>query len=255
MPELVKSATRVTDIIELLADITEGMTLSEIGMALKIPPSSMHALINTLVVRGYLLRDGSSQRYLLGSKLAQIVAIYHSRLDLISIADPTMDRLVSLTGESLFLTRLDSDRITFLKVHPGLGMIRIINEVGTQLPAHACASGKAMLAALPDPEVDQIYPHEQLQAILPNTIKTKTELRKTLRLARQQGWAIDEEEAELGVFAMASCIKDGSGRPLCALAIGAPSFRVHTKMIDDWGKALVKSALSISERFGFHDKN
>jgi len=253
MPKLVKSATRVIDILELLSDVPGGMVLSEICAALQIPASSMHALINTLVIKGYLLRDDTSQRYLIGPKLPQITAIYESHLDLISIASPIMDQLVSFTGESLFLTRLDEDKITFLKVHPGLGIIRIINTVGTHLPAHACGSGKAMMAYLPDVEIDRIYPDEQFPAILPNTIKTKTELRRALQLVRHQGFALDQEEAETGVWAMASCIRDGNGRPISALTIGAPSFRAKAEMIEEWARALTQSALSISVRFGFHD--
>jgi DNA-binding IclR family transcriptional regulator len=253
MPELVKSATRVIDILELLADVTDGLTLSEICATLQIPASSMHALVNTLVIKGYLLRDDTSQRYMLGPKLPQITAIYQSHIDLISIASPIMDQLVSFTGESLFLTRLDGNKITFLKVHPGLGMIRIINTVGTHLPAHACGSGKAIMAYLPDAEIDMIYPDEQLPAVLPNTIKTKTDLRRALQLIRQQGYALDREEAETGVWAMASCIRDGNGRPISALAIGAPSFNVKAERIEDWARALVQSALNISVRFGFHD--
>lgn len=253
MPELVKSATRVLDILGLLADVTDGMTLSEICVALHIPASSMHALVNTLVIKEYLLRDDTSQRYLLGPKLPQIAAIYQSHIDLLSIASPIMDQLVSFTGESLFLTRLDGYKTTFLKVHPGLGMIRIISPVGTHLPAHACGSGKAMLAHLPEAEIDQIYPNEKLPAVLPATIKTRTELKQALQVVRQQGYALDQEEAEAGVWAMASCIRDGNGRPQAALAIGAPSFRVRPEMIEDWAKALVQSALSISVRYGFHE--
>lgn len=253
MPELVKSATRVIDILELLADVSDGMTFSEICVALHIPASSMHALINTLMVRGYLLRDEPSQRYLLGPKIPKITAIYQSHLDLISIASPIMNQLVSFTGESIFLSRLDGNKITFLKVHPGLGMIRIINSVGTHLPAHACGTGKAMMAYLPESEIDLIYPDEQLPPMLPNTIKTKTELKQVLQLVRQQGYALDQEEAEMGVWAMASCIRDGDGRPIAALAIGAPSFRVKAEMIEDWARVIVQSALSISVRFGFHD--
>jgi DNA-binding IclR family transcriptional regulator len=254
MNGLVKSATRVTVILELLADVPDGMTLSEISETLNIPPSSMHALINTLLVKGYLLRDAASQRYKLGPKLPQITAIYQSHLDLISIASPFMDQLVSLTGESILLTRLDGNKITYLKVNPGLGMIKIISDVGTHLPAHACGSGKAMLAQLPDTEIDLIYPEEQFPIVLPNTIKTKQELRQSLQVVRQQGYAIDKEEAEPGVWAMASCIRNSTGRPLAALAIGAPSFRFSAEIIEIWAKALVHSALSISVRFGFHDK-
>ena len=255
MVELVKSATRAIDILELLADVTEGMTLSELCIALQVPASSMHALLNTLVVRGYLLKDDASQRYLLGPKLPQITAIFNSHLDLISIADPFMRRLVTISGESSFVTRLDRDKITILKVHPGSGVIRIFNMVGSHLPAHATGSGKAQLAYLSESELDQLYPNEHLPSILPATINTKTELKRALRLVRERGYALDEEEAEAGVWAMASCIRDGTGRPLASLSISAPSFRVLPEMIEDWAKELAQSALSISEQFGFNNRS
>ena len=255
MSNLVKSAARVIDILELLADVTEGMTLSELCIALLIPASSMHALVNTLIAKGYLLKDEASQRYLLGPKLPQITAIFNSHLDLTSIADPYMRHLVEITGESTFVTRLDRDKITILKVHPGLGVIRIFNMVGSHLPAHATGSGKAQLAYLTEAEVDQIYPNENLPAILPATIKTKTELKQALHLIREAGYALDEEEAEAGVWAMASCIRDGSGRPMASLSISAPSFRVRREVIGEWAKVLVQSALSISERFGFNTRS
>jgi IclR family transcriptional regulator, KDG regulon repressor len=253
MGNLVKSASRVVDILELLAESNNGLTLSELCMALQIPPSSMHALVNTLMLRGYLLRDPASQRFLLGPKLPQITAILNSHQDLLSISDPYMRHLVKVTGESVFVTRLNRDRIVILKVLPGLGAIRIFNMVGSYLPAYATGSGKAQLAYLTNAEVDQLYPNENLPGLLPATIKTKTELKQAFIKIRACGYALDEQEAEEGVWAMACCIRDGSGRPLASLSIAAPSFRLPREIISDWALELAKSVRSISERFGFYE--
>ncbi|PKO04279.1 MAG: hypothetical protein CVU41_17790 [Chloroflexi bacterium HGW-Chloroflexi-3] len=248
---LVKSAVRSLDILELLAEYSEGLHLTEVGKRLKIPLSSLHNLMATLVYRGYLLKSEGANIYQLGPKFAQLQASYDADINLTKIVEPYMDRLQNLTGETSGLSVLQGSTIVFINKHSGKELLQVINPVGTRLLAHATGSGKAMLAHLSNDEIDKIYPKEQLPVRTPFTIKNKSQLKKALAVIRHKGYAFDEQESEIGVWAVASCIKNREGAPIAALSIVAPLVRLETKEHSEWYELIKRIADEISARLGY----
>ena len=156
LPEdrLVKSSARTLDVLELLARFPDGLTLTCISHHLRIPVSSLHNIMGTMTRRGYLLRDQTARSYRVGPKLGQLSAMARGQPDLISVADPFLHTLTHLTGESTSLSILEGDTIVFIHRHLSKELVQVgVNSIGTRVPAHATASGKVMLAHLPEEDI------------------------------------------------------------------------------------------------------
>lgn len=248
---IVKSAARALNILELLANYPEGLTLSQICDELDIPFSSMYDLAGTLTHYGFLLRDDATLLYRLGPKMLQLAGKFWANQDLVGTAAPIMAEIRDRVGETTSLSILQDDLIVFVHKAPARGVVQVVNPVGTRLPAHATGSGKVMLAHLSEDELHQRYPQEQLEKITPSTIGTRTELFEALTRTRATGYAEDQEESQIGVWAVAACIRDALGEPMAALSIVAPAFRVEAKDHDQWPELVIEGAARISSLFGF----
>lgn len=207
----VKSASRVLDVFELLARDPQGLSLKEISESLGIPVSSCHALLQTLQLKGYVLRDEEGLVYHLGAKLFGLVATHSENVDLIHLADPVMEQMTRLCNEAVSLAVLQGAEVVFIHKKTAGDVIRIVNPVGTHLPAHATGLGKAILATLSDSQLDALYPHDELPISTPHTLATKQALRACLAQVRETGVAYDREESRLGVQAVGSAIRDRVG--------------------------------------------
>lgn len=250
MAASVKSAVRVLEILKLLSEFPRGLTQKEVSRMLHIPPSSLHALVHTLEAAGYLYRDPNTQYYRLGGGIFRLAHALDSNTDLVAIASPVLEKIRSQCEEAIALSLLELDSILFFHVRPATHRVQVVNQVGSRLPAHATGSGKALLAHLPPERIDQIYPHEELPRLTANTITTKTELRRYLEQARQQGYTIDNEESEPGVWAVAGCVRNAWEQPVFALSIVVPIQRVEPMAVEQWKKLVIESVSEISAGLG-----
>jgi IclR family acetate operon transcriptional repressor len=248
---LVKSSARTLDVLELLARFPDGLTLTCISHHLRIPVSSLHNIVATMTRRGYLLRDQTARSYRVGPKLGQLSAMARGQPDLISVADPFLHTLTHLTGESTSLSILEGDTIVFIHRYLSKELVQVVNSIGTRVPAHATASGKAMLAHLPEEEFERSYPTEQLVQATPATIGTKTELKRALAHVAQQGYAYNNEESAPGVWALASCIHGRGCEPIGALSVAVPTSRLKSRENPEWAAMTRQTASEISTLFGF----
>lgn len=198
----VKSADRTLDVLEALSG--GPASLAELAGRLGIPKSSLHSILRTLDHRGWVETDATRSTYALGMNALLIGASYVDQDPTVLRTSDIMDRLAADTGETVHLARLEAPDVVYLAKRESVHPLRMFSAIGRRLPAHATALGKAMLAQLPD---------ESLRALLPATLAGTTEhtitsrevLIEHLAEVRETGWAIDAEEAGLGMrcFAVA----------------------------------------------------
>lgn len=249
-----RSAARVMDIFELLLKEQQGFTLREMSRRLDVPLSSLRALVQPLLDRGYLVRHGDLL-IRLGPKLGQIAVKYIEGSDLITAADPIMEQISRLCNESVFLAILDGNETVCIhnKIvrKPVVESASVDGPIGSRHPAHVAACGKAILALLSPQELQQLYPLDQRLPLMPNTTMDKATLLASLDQTRQTGVAYNEPEATGGVFGVGSAIRDHRGKPLAGLSIGSLAARTD-QALQVRLTALVKAAASvISYRLGY----
>ena len=143
----VKSADRVLALLEYLA--REGQApFGAIVRDLGLPLSSAHQLLQTILGRGFIELDESTRLFKLGFRLWEVAQSYAMTDDLVSLAQPLMDELTSITTETVQLARLEGIDNVYLAISESPHPMKLVSSVGKRLPAHATGLGKVLLAAL-----------------------------------------------------------------------------------------------------------
>ncbi len=210
----VKSANRALDIFELLATESHGLTVSEIGDKLGLARSSAHGLVRTLHLRGYLMEDGV-RRYHLGARLIQLGLNVADRLELRTAARGPLERLVAATHDTALLVVPEAGELLYVdKVLSDARDVRTDPRVASRRPLHCSSLGKALLAALDDESVLTIVEAVGLERVTEYSLADRDELLADLALTRRRGYAVDRQEALVGVWCVGAPIRDHTGRSI-----------------------------------------
>jgi DNA-binding IclR family transcriptional regulator len=246
---LVKSADRVLQNFELMA--TRGpQTFSQVVAALGLPASSTHNLLKTLVRRRYLLLDPEDRRYRLGLRLWEVAQAYAANDQLPRLAQPIMDRVVALTGETVQLARLDGVENVYLAISESPQPMKLVSAVGKRLYAHATGLGKVLLAGLTDEEVRRRFGRIELPRFTPNTIVQLEVLLRVLADVRADGYAIDCEEYVIGCRCIAMPVRDAQGDVIAAMSVSVPTPRFSDALERAIRAALGDAVAELSARIG-----
>lgn len=232
----VKSATRTLDIIEYVVAHDRPLVAQEIAIALGIPVSSLSYLLGTLVERGYLARDG--RRYSAGPGLQRLQA-RSGGFSLAERAAPLVRTLrVQLNETTSFFIRSAWD-VEAIVTETSEQALRYAVPTGARLPMHAFASGKALLAALSDEELDRYFAESERTRFTPATVTAEKALRRQLEEIRRTGFALTDEEFSLGIRGIGRVVTIGGE------AVGALSMAIPKARFDD---AMQRRAMDLLER-------
>ncbi|MFE1587679.1 IclR family transcriptional regulator [Streptomyces sp. NPDC058737] len=192
----VKSAARTVELLEVLAARGDRPArLQELADELGVPRSSMYALLQTLISRGWVRTDVTGSLYGIGIHALLTGTSYLDSDPRVRAARPFLDEASEALGETIHLGRLDGYDVAYLATRESHEYLRTISRVGRRLPAHAGALGKALLAERPDAEL----PDGPYEALTPNTHTTRDSLAADLALTRERGHSVDREEGVTGI--------------------------------------------------------
>ncbi len=216
------SVARALAILELVADSSQGLGISELARRLEISKGTVSGICAQLEARGALLRDPVSKRYLLGPLVATLASrgqVYHR---LREVAAPELARLRDELNESVFLGVASRQHITVVEARQPAGVIGISAGPGTQLPVTAGAVGKVFLAGLP-PAVCEHIIAQGIPAHTPRTVTDPQALHRQLEAIRRQGYAVEQDEYLLGVWGVAVNLGMEGGLPAAIWSAGFTS--------------------------------
>ncbi|GAA1878570.1 IclR family transcriptional regulator [Actinomadura bangladeshensis] len=226
MAEAVRSLERAFDLLEHLADAGGEMALSELTEVSGLPMPTIYRLMRTLVNKGYV-RQEPSKRYALGPRLVRL-GEGASRL-LGTWARPVLARLVDEVGETANMAVLEGDEAVYVAQVPSKHSMRMFTEVGRRVQPHCTGVGKALLSQLSDQKVREILARTGMDAHTPKTFTDPDALLAELRRIREQGYALDDEEQEIGVRCVAVPLP---GAPaLTAISVSGPSGRMTREAV------------------------
>lgn len=218
--EVVKSADRTLLVLEHLAASGCPQSLDTLHRELGIPKSSLHGLLRTMRLRGWLEVDSTKTLFSLGVRALLVGISYIDADPVVAMVADVLDDLATTTGETVHHGRLDGSEIVYLATRASTHYLRLSSRVGRRLPAHATALGKSLLAARSDDELDRILP-ETLEPSTPNTITDRDELRNEFASIRSRGYAIDAEESAVGIRCVAIAVPT-QWLPCDAVSISIP---------------------------------
>jgi IclR family transcriptional regulator, acetate operon repressor len=242
VPGGVQSIARAFDLLETMADLGGIVTLSQLAIRSGLPLPTIHRLMRTLLDLGYV-RQEPSREYALGPRLVRL-GEGASRL-LGTWATPYLQRVVDVVGESANLVMLDGHQVVYAAQVPGRHSMRMFTEVGRRAGVHCTAVGKAMLAALPVDRVSDILRRSGLPAQTEHTLTTFPAIEKELDRIRLRGYAIDDEEQEIGVRCVGVALPGEPTR--AAISISGPSTRMTDSLINTAVPLLMETATSLAD--------
>ncbi len=245
---------RALRVLEHLAEHPGGCGATEISESLRIPKNTAFRILTTLADHGYLARDNEGKTYRLERKLLNLG---YAAIDESSLVEKSIDILRELrdaVGESAFLAvRLEHQGVVVEQV-PGLHPVKVLLQIGHRFPMHSAAPGKALLAYLPEAEVDAALQALKYQKYTERTITTAKAMRKELEEVRRLGYALDHAEEIEGMHCVGAAVLNHSGRPLAAIWIGGIAAALPSKDFERLGGIVKSAALRISQRFGYDGK-
>ncbi|HLJ90211.1 MAG TPA: IclR family transcriptional regulator [Candidatus Angelobacter sp.] len=252
-PYQVQVLDRALAILDVLSADGPDLSLGEISEKLGLHKSTAHRLIMVLERHKLIERNSVNGRYRLGLKLFELGTRAVSRLDLRERARPVLERLVLETSETVHLCILDDTEVVYLdKVEPTRS-VRMASSVGRRNPAHCTAVGKAMLAYLPEAQVEAIVRKLGFKAMTANTITNFHDLKVELAAIRERGYAVDNEEIEEGVRCVSCVVRDFSGGPVAAVSVSGPSFRLTMEKTKTLSRPVMTAANTLSMELGFKE--
>lgn len=207
-------------------------------------------MLSLLVHRRYLRYDAERGRFSPGIRLFDLGSIVLDQMGLRRIALPVMRRLRDETDESVSVNVVDGDwRVCIEKVETDHDVRQIIS-IGRRSPLYAGASGKCLLAYLPDAEAEAVLARIELRPIATRTITDLGQLRRELRRVRDRGYATSANERVDGAAAIAAPVLDHTGSVIAALTVSGPEPRFRNRMTE-FAERTVRAAADISAELGY----
>lgn len=242
----VQSLARAFAILEAIADAGGMTTLSDVADRAGLPLATAHRLVRSLVSLGYV-RQEHNRQYTLGPRLLRLGVESGRRLS--SWAIPRLAEAVEELGESVNLAVLEDDEIVYVaQSQPSTHLMRMFTEVGRRTRPHTTAVGKAILAGSADAEVLALLQRTGMPQRTVHSIATPEAFLGVLQRTRERGYALDEEEQELGVRCVAVAVPDAP-RPM-AMSMSGPSARVDEAAVEHAVQVLHRVATLLSQDLG-----
>ena len=237
-------------LLKAFSDSEYEIGISNLARKLSLGKSTVHRLASTLVDAELLERNAETGAYRLGLALFDLGMLVRRKMSFVNEARPYLRALMERTGESVHLTVLDHGAILYVNNIASPQAIRMQSNLGARVPAHCCSEGKVLLAHA-SPDVVERLLAAGLPARTPKTIVRAQQLREELAAVRVRGYALDDEELELGLRAAAAPIRDHRGDVIAAVSIAGPVQRVSKKTLQRFAGDAVAAARAVSRRLGY----
>jgi DNA-binding IclR family transcriptional regulator len=242
----VPSVDRALDVLELLAGSARGLTLSDISRTLQIPRSSAHYLIQSLLCRGYLARSPAGREYVLGLRVANLTPLTPAQSELRAVCSPYLTSLAKELGLTAQVGVLGRVEAVVIDRADSLADVRFDSWVGRHFDLHCTALGKALIAHLSDAQVERLFQGRGLPRHNRNTLCSLTDVKAHLADVRTRGYAIDNEEHELGVRCIAAPIFNNLRSVVAAVCVFSSVTKLPEWHIPIVGRRVVSAASDIS---------
>lgn len=246
----INSVQRALNILDLFDEQQPELGTTDIAAALNLPKSTVSGLVSTLLDNGYLDQNPRNRKYRLGFKLAERAGLLLNQFDLRQIAMPYLEKLRNTCNESINLAIRDDGHVVYIERLHGTNMLSMRSEIGKREYIHSTALGKAILAYLPVEDVSEFLARHTFVKRTPHTITSASVFMNELQKTRQRGYAIDNEENELGGRCVAAPIIDYQGKAVAAISISVPIQRMPSEKVEDFGNLVRQTAREISFKLG-----
>jgi IclR family acetate operon transcriptional repressor len=246
----VQSVDRALQIIETLAEDDEGYRLSDLAVRTGLSTSTAHRLLTTLEKRRFVQFDPTCSKWHVGAQSFAVGATFTRRRNVVAQAVPYLRKLRDRTRETANLAVVDDEAIMVLTRVESREIMRSLTKVGGRVAMVASGVGKAVLATYSDAEVGAIIRHHGMPRLTEKSIVRPGDLFKDLAAIRRQGYAVDDEEACMGLRCIAAVVYNDCSEPLAAISVSGMTSRVSDDRLPDLGRAVREVAAELTAALG-----
>jgi IclR family pca regulon transcriptional regulator len=226
-PDFLEALARGLRVLETFSQDRKQLTLSDIAKLVDLPRASVRRTLHTLVQLGYAEMD--DRLFRLTPRVLMLARAYLLSNAVSDILQPALERLSKEINESCSAAVLDGEDIMMIAHASPKRVIPVSAQIGFRLPAVATALGRILLAALDDRQLDKFLSHVLPKKVTKSTIVDKKELRKAILKVREDGYALADQEVEIGFRSIAVPLRKLDGRIIAALNVGVHSERMPLK--------------------------
>lgn len=247
--DLVGSLERGLGVMEILAAHPGGLTLTETAAKTDLTRAAARRLLLTLVATGYATQDG--RKFHLSPRLVTVARTWLGGSSLWTLAEPIMRNLSASLGESCSAAVLSGEDVVYVARVAGRAILRVSLEVGAHLPAYCTSMGRMLLSGLPPERLEDFLARATIMKRTPKTLTDAKEIAAAVEKARADGFAIVDEELELGLRSIAVPIRGRSGQLIAAINVSTQTARFS---VDDMRRTILprlnEARIAIEEMAG-----
>ena len=245
MSESIRAVERALDVLMCFTSQTPELTMTQISELVGLNKSTVHRLLATLERKRFVERDTETGVYRLGIRLVQMAFLTMEHNDLRRLAAPFLHSLCDQYHENVNLTILDDTDVVYVDVIESSQRVKLAASPGQRLPAFCTASGKAILAFVPEENVKSIL-ERGMARYTQNTILSQKAFFENIEEARERGFALSEQEFEEGINAIAAPIFNSKSKPIASVSVAGPAYRLTRERMLEIGPDLVAAANNIA---------
>jgi IclR family transcriptional regulator, KDG regulon repressor len=245
---------RVMKILNCFTSVEPEIRFSKLADRLQLHKSTLYRLLEALRSYGLVEVDSTTGKYHLGLKLFELGALATGRLEITKSGGPVLEDLARQTGETAHMCILDGPDVVYVAKVEGTHRFYVPTTIGRRNPAYCTGVGKAILAHLPEGDLEAYLAEMSLKKVrsyTQNTITSPIQLRERLKLIRARGYSVDDEEISEGLRCIGAPVWDYSNKVVAGVSIAGPSVRVTRRKVPELARHVVDAAGRISKRLGF----
>jgi len=246
----VQSVDRALSILETLAEDDEGYRLSDLAVRTGLSASTVHRLLATLESRRFVQFDRAESKWHVGVRSFTVGASFARRRNFSAQAIPYLRKLRDLTRETANLAMVDDEFIIVLTRMESREIMRSLTQVGGRVAMVTSGVGKAVLATYSDEDVGAVIRHHGMPRLTEKSIVRPSDLFKELEKIRKQGYALDDEEACMGLRCIAAVVYNDCAEPLAAISVSGMTSRLTDDRLPEIGQIVREVAGELTAALG-----
>ena len=249
---VIKSLSRGLTALELVLE--QSATPQSLAKALDVDRTTAYRILNTLAAHGFVVRDPLDDQYVVNvRKLFTFAHTITGKLHFPTLATPYLEKLRQKTGEAASLAILQETEVVYVNHLPSEEAITVAPMLGVRRPVNVSAVGKAIWANLADADSERLYQLIEWQPMTRKTIVDVDAFRGALRVTRQRGYAIDDEETFEGVRCVAAPVKNHRDEVIAAMGVSGPATRLTLNRVHEYGNYIREISHDFSVSMGAPD--
>lgn len=251
MIDVVQSVDRALSILEEISTHADGLGITEISEKVNLHKSTVHRLLGTLIYKGFVEQDISTNKYKISLKLYELGSKRIVDLDIVRVSRPYIKDLMKELNEVVHLVIRDGNHIVYVDKVEADNTIRMASTIGRRSSLYCTSVGKAILAFTDEKDVEKVWTASKIERLTKYTITDFEMFKEELYKIREQGYAEDNEENELGVRCIGAPVFNMNGEVEGAISISGPTIRVTKDKVEKYGEEVKNYAYMISKELGY----